>query len=137
MHRQCGCRNADQCWKGCCCFTNRQKLTWAEQNGVRPPDFVARAAASESPTAQKHSCCQKAVRTKLAGKNSTQSPISALIGALTCFSQLEQWVALGAINLPPQIVFAVELSLSGDVSHAECDTLSPSFAPSPPPPWLA
>ncbi len=48
----CGCVNAEVCWRDCCCFTQKQKLAWAEINGVIPPAFVF--AAVEKP-----SCCQK------------------------------------------------------------------------------
>jgi hypothetical protein len=36
QHHRCGCQNAEQCWKHCCCFTNEQKLAWARANGVTP-----------------------------------------------------------------------------------------------------
>ena len=37
QHHRCGCQNAEQCWRQCCCFTNEQKLAWARKNGVTPP----------------------------------------------------------------------------------------------------
>lgn len=48
MYMPCGCMNADQCWHSCCCFTMREKLAWAEENGVEPPAFVREAAALEA-----------------------------------------------------------------------------------------
>jgi hypothetical protein len=33
----CGCSSAEQCWKRCCCYSPRQKLAWAQANGVTPP----------------------------------------------------------------------------------------------------
>lgn len=33
----CGCSSAEQCWKQCCCYTPRQKLSWARKHGVTPP----------------------------------------------------------------------------------------------------
>lgn len=47
MHKSCGCRNAEDCWRGCCCFTNTQKLAWATQNAVDVPDYVVDAAKQE------------------------------------------------------------------------------------------
>ena len=44
----CGCASADECWRHCCCFTNRQKVEWARQHGVTPPDFVVAAAAANA-----------------------------------------------------------------------------------------
>lgn len=45
--RACGCRNAGQCWKTCCCFSNAQKVAWAKKHRVQLPQFVALAAKSE------------------------------------------------------------------------------------------
>lgn len=36
----CGCATAEQCWRGCCCYTLEQRLAWAERNHVVPPDYV-------------------------------------------------------------------------------------------------
>ncbi len=36
----CGCVSADQCWRDCCCHTLAERLTWARDNDVRPPDFA-------------------------------------------------------------------------------------------------
>ena len=61
--RACGCKNADQCWASCCCFSDAEKLVWAEKNGVTLPDwFHAKMAISPKPVAEKESgccCCQK------------------------------------------------------------------------------
>src|SRR5689334_21846051 len=57
LDRRCGCMSADQCWRGCCCFTNREKVAWAAQRGVTPPEFVVRLAARERAPAAAQSCC--------------------------------------------------------------------------------
>jgi hypothetical protein len=49
--RPCGCVSADECWHHCCCFTNKQKVAWAHEHGVTPPDFVIAAADREDETA--------------------------------------------------------------------------------------
>ena len=66
--RGCGCQNADQCWKSCCCFSDVEKLAWAKANGITPPDwFLEKIAAAEdqaektpvaakAPAAKKSSC---------------------------------------------------------------------------------
>ena len=53
----CGCSSADECWHHCCCNTNRQKVAWASEHGVTPPDFVIAAAEQEQASAE-HVCCQ-------------------------------------------------------------------------------
>jgi hypothetical protein len=55
MHSLCGCHSAAACWQGCCCHTNREKLAWADANGVVPPEYVVAAASLESPAGG--SCC--------------------------------------------------------------------------------
>jgi len=46
-NRPCGCGSAEQCWRQCCCFTNAEKMAWAQANGVQPPAYVAQAAQAE------------------------------------------------------------------------------------------
>jgi hypothetical protein len=36
----CGCRNAEQCWQHCCCFTPEQRWAWARNHDVQPPAFA-------------------------------------------------------------------------------------------------
>lgn len=43
----CGCTDADSCWHHCCCMSNVEKLAWAKQAGMTPPEFVVAAAARE------------------------------------------------------------------------------------------
>lgn len=47
QNRPCGCRSAEQCWKKCCCFNNKQKIAWAKANNVVVPDYVLAAAEKE------------------------------------------------------------------------------------------
>lgn len=44
----CGCKDADSCWRACCCHTDVEKLRWAEKHGIAPPNFVVEAARKES-----------------------------------------------------------------------------------------
>jgi len=53
--RPCGCMSAAQCWRKCCCFTDREKLAWARANDVTPPAFVV-AAAHKERTAKDTTC---------------------------------------------------------------------------------
>ena len=47
MHHRCGCGSADSCWHGCCCMSLAQKLAWAKENGVTPPDYALAPAEEE------------------------------------------------------------------------------------------
>ena len=56
----CGCSDAETCWRDCCCFTNRQKVVWAEKNGVKVPLFVTVAARREHAKGPaKRDCCSE------------------------------------------------------------------------------
>src|SRR5690606_16405389 len=57
QHCACGCSDAETCWRRCCCFTNAQKIAWAEKNGVKVPVYVAAAARREQASAVVQSCC--------------------------------------------------------------------------------
>ena len=45
----CGCTDAENCWRDCCCMSHSAKLAWAKKAGVTPPDYVV-AAARETRT---------------------------------------------------------------------------------------
>jgi hypothetical protein len=49
MHHRCGCGSAEACWRGCCCMTQAQKLAWAKEHGVTPPDYALAQAEQEEP----------------------------------------------------------------------------------------
>jgi len=40
QNRPCGCRNAEECWKHCCCFSREEHLTWARTIGIEPPPVI-------------------------------------------------------------------------------------------------
>lgn len=61
----CGCTTAESCWRSCCCRTDAEKLAWASEQGVIPPDYVVDFVEAESTTtagARCTACCEKAQR---------------------------------------------------------------------------
>lgn len=47
--RGCGCQSADECWKSCCCFSDTEKLAWANAHGVAPPSwFIEKMSAAKA-----------------------------------------------------------------------------------------
>jgi hypothetical protein len=140
MYRQCGCRNAEQCWRGCCCFSGKEKLAWAKANNVTPPAYVAAAAEREAQkTSIKPSCCAAkksgACHQVPAVLAESEGSLTAIIEAITCMSHLEQWVALGAIDIARPDFWQLDLPLAGTVV---CETTlysADGSAPAPPPPW--
>jgi hypothetical protein len=67
----CGCASADECWHHCCCHTNREKVAWAQEHGVTPPDFVVAAAEKEEHSAER-TCCTHHHCEKCAAKAAAQ-----------------------------------------------------------------
>ncbi len=53
--RPCGCMSADECLRGCCCFTARQRLAWAKENNIEPPAELIAAADREGAPRDTHS----------------------------------------------------------------------------------
>ena len=139
MHRACGCRTAEQCWRGCCCFSNRQKLAWAREHNVTPPAYVAAAAereAEESPSSRP--CCSAkqgcAAPERMPKQRSAGSAVIYVIDALTCMTHLEQWVAIGAIDVVHCSPWQLELPLTGKVSLCRQFYASLTSDPATPPP---
>jgi hypothetical protein len=59
----CGCKTAAKCWDTCCCFTDSEKLEWANRNGVTPPSFlIDRVAAKTSGKVTLACCAAKATK---------------------------------------------------------------------------
>jgi hypothetical protein len=36
----CGCASAEQCWRSCCCHSLAERIEWAREHKVRPPEFA-------------------------------------------------------------------------------------------------
>jgi hypothetical protein len=53
----CGCRNAEDCWRHCCCTTPEERWAWARANGVEPPPYADRPASErqQTPPGRAHS----------------------------------------------------------------------------------
>ncbi|QDU54248.1 hypothetical protein [Aeoliella mucimassa] len=43
----CGCDSALVCWTNCCCHTLAERLAWARNEGVRPPEFALALAREQ------------------------------------------------------------------------------------------
>ena len=107
MHRRCGCMHADQCWGGCCCFTNRQKIIWAQKQRVPAPAYVATAARREAaPPKKTTACCGKACDLKTAqADHSRPGPsTTTAVQSRQCRGQAELWLTLGAVAPLPSRV---------------------------------
>ncbi|MBI1248705.1 hypothetical protein GC197_12800 [bacterium] len=57
----CSCRNATGCWNHCCCFSQSEKLAWALEHKVEPPETFLKAVAQEK-KASSEFCGEKELR---------------------------------------------------------------------------
>src|SRR5207244_2374733 len=56
----CGCRTAEECWRHCCCFSPEQRLAWAQDRGIQPPEYAERPSVQGWQTTRlrdRESCC--------------------------------------------------------------------------------
>src|SRR5258708_4975277 len=140
MHRLCGCMHSAQCWKGCCCFSDREKLAWAAAHGVEPPAFVV-AAAWKSMDAERK-CCDKNLRSgryyKALAKNPIGSKASSLVIASawrSCHGLVPTWGSLSAVSPPPEgVTWQFEWTEIGRVCRPSRDAISQAYPPPLPPP---
>jgi hypothetical protein len=61
MHSRCGCQDAEQCWKSCCCHTGSERLAWAKARRLVPPKALIRQVADEQRALEKTpigACCR-------------------------------------------------------------------------------
>jgi hypothetical protein len=112
MFGQCGCRDADQCWRSCCCHTAAERVAWARQHEVKAPAFLLAAADAEQKQDQRAAagCCQRpsmppacetaACQAKSCSDDSACHASLSLIAALKCRGAGE-FVAGVPICLPP------------------------------------
>jgi len=146
QNRPCGCRSAEQCWKGCCCFSNREKLAWAKANHVTPPAYVIAAAEKESaePVCQSGGCCAAKVtasccahekqvesdKAESASEEGASHPF--VIGAFMqkCQGQGLFWNSLPWAILPD---WNVEITISSPVEWLSSDSHKAPSCPVEPP----
>lgn len=62
----CGCSTAAFCWDKCCCHSDAEKLQWAKDNDVQPPEFLVARFQKTS-----HSLASTSAGTCCCGSKST------------------------------------------------------------------
>ncbi len=155
MDRSCGCHDAADCKKHCCCFSSEEKLAWSAEHHVDPTPFVddqalaaltanrhhehaaspacgacagERSACSATPAA---SCCAK--KSPPAGHKTGGSLTIAAYRQCTGLASL--WTLVHAALPPPKSVECEFLwPLTGRVAQHDCLPAAVRFAPPTPPP---
>lgn len=162
QNHPCGCRSAQQCWKQCCCFTNEQKLAWAEKNHVEAPSFVkaqalaeksqkklfpvsAKAKGSCTTDSSKH-CCTRSRKSVTDGsaKQHSGSPRKSKTGqtrfvigifAQSCQGNSASLFSIGWAVPAPMVAMQVTIEVVGDVpAFTPPQLCEVAFPPPVPPP---
>jgi hypothetical protein len=118
MNCGCGCVNADMCWRQCCCYTNTQKLAWANKHGVKVPNFVLEQVAGDidadtADLAEVKPCCrQRVLAAKLdscgdrdeEGCKKQPAALPPVVPGVLAFHALKcQGLSLSISLLPPSV----------------------------------
>ncbi len=152
MDNPCGCSSADECWHHCCCHTNREKVAWAREHGVTPPDFVIAAAEKEEhEESGTRVCCHHHGCEKCAAKAAAAAHAEAASGKKTglrfglvlvdmarhCRSLPQFWSLFG-LALPVRIEagWSFDEQIVGRVMDALVLETSAELSPPVPPPKL-
>jgi hypothetical protein len=92
----CGCQSAEQCWRGCCCFTPEQRFAWAAEHHVEPPAYAERPAAEgwrttplrsqdeDASTPPEHGACCKQSAGKTSSTPSASKTCCGNEGTVAC-----------------------------------------------------
>lgn len=156
QHHQCGCANADQCWRSCCCYSHEEKVAWAEEHGVTlPAELVAESRANSAKPAgcchastadgqlahtdpqqrEERNCCSHENEPAPATDSESQHDGVVGIRALECQGGSALWIMLATATPPaPHINFAPDLVSREFAPAIDPRPLGLLWAPEPPPP---
>lgn len=142
MHHACGCSTADSCWEGCCCLTDEQKLAWAHEHGVCPPEALVQAVAKETGGtargAHKACCHSTGCDDDSEQDGSLSLHVVRLESVRKCQGLTSLWLLLSQALPPAEPADPAEPLLIAWVLPAAAAQLhSPAFDPATPPPRAA
>jgi len=139
MFSRCGCCDAEQCYRHCCCHTARERLAFATKHGVTPPKELMAAAAEESLAIDDtvRACCSQSPSCQATKAVDPACANQVVIHeAMKCRGLATDWLHSGAA-IPAVVcefaVFSPRVDIAPIVSHF-CE--SPAYAPDSPPPRL-
>lgn len=137
QHHRCGCHSAEQCRRSCCCFSDEQKVAWAQAHGVSAQAVLADSSLIASTKAARKSCCHKG---SSGGPATTTANASTrwvqLVSAAKCQGLATLWITIG-VALPAANDDRVAESVllpHERVALLDREWSSTSFAPPVPPP---
>jgi hypothetical protein len=163
MHHHCGCTSPEQCWRHCCCMSLVEKLIWARNNRVTPPDYVLAEAhqygieweafCATAPPEQRDDCCCcrgccaakhehpeasccESKHESLSRQNGHETDdLVCLITALACRGVDTNSIGVVISLPPPEICQPLQLLAVSELFLAPAQQfVSPAFQPPTPPP---
>ncbi len=118
----CGCESAEQCWRGCCCFTVEERWEWARAHNVEPPAYAEKPKETEDAAgwntvklrdralraSEAKSCCsakpERISCCRAAAKRSEKSPPTeghirwtTALKAWQCRGSSTLWISVGSV----------------------------------------
>jgi hypothetical protein len=104
----CGCRNAEQCWRHCCCYTMREKIAWAQGHRVQPPAYVDYSTGwqdvrlRDQEACDLGSCpCRQARQTSTRPQSPSRDAAKLAIGIWPCHGTSDDWLSAEPATTPP------------------------------------
>jgi hypothetical protein len=161
MDSPCGCKDAEQCWRHCCCHTLAERLAWARENGVTPPEFALAEARAQGidlhgvcdgdcdgdcHAGTKTCCCcckshdhDAEIASQASAAKSTNAKRKAasgviLLSALKCGGFAGDFVGVGVAVPPLANNWTFSLDPTGSVIQQSAQLFDVAFPPPVPPP---
>jgi hypothetical protein len=148
QNHSCGCLNAEQCWRSCCCYSAAEKLDWAQSHAVEAPaEVVAEATAGwnaprvrdqRKPAATEKCCCcahaDRGSRAPAAEEGKKRTWVVGL-SARQCRGVANDWMS-GATAPPPpaHLAWFFDDTPAGWLAAVSVEALVHVSPPLPPPP---
>ncbi len=108
----CGCQTAEECWRGCCCFTPAERWAWAREHHVEPPAYAEKPAAEgwcstpareQGKQEEAPACCGECCRVPRTPETVPAPPVPAKVRwslgvtAQRCRGLNTLWVSTGVV----------------------------------------
>jgi hypothetical protein len=139
----CGCQNAEQCWRSCCCLTPEQRWAWAQAHHVTPPDYAEQPTGPvpNEDITQDHShrvavakCCAKK-KSQIPDKPASEhSPLRLCLTTQACQGLTTLWIGTCVALPPPSEAWSPTTNAERCPLCVDNKGPSQSFTPPDPPP---
>jgi hypothetical protein len=135
QQRRCGCMSAADCWNQCCCFSARERLTWAREHEAEVPDSLV-TEAQRPDGAKPGTCCT--IKNKAKSSKPRTSTGQGVLGFMARQCQGQQHTLWGAgepAPVPhPFVTWRFDARPAGWCLSEACTAPSVSHIPLVPPP---